>query len=115
MPAGMLADTPGEALASLFKGDRCSCHSLLFFLPWKSVMCGAAAAFCCCEAEKFEVRAERVSALTLLTKARDHLLPNQTWVCLPWSSKAKLLTPVMGKEIAGFIAGTKQGVQAAGA
>lgn len=37
-------------------------------------MCGVEAAFCCCEADEFEQKAERISDLTMLscqTKARE--------------------------------------------
>ena len=43
------------------------------------------------------------------------MLLNQTWVLLTLHSKAHLLTPGVVKESEAFIAGAKQGVQAASA
>lgn len=76
----MAADTTvsGEALASLKGGsDTADVPSLLPALK-ENVMCGVAAAFCCCEADEFEGKPERISDLIMLscqTKARDPRLP----------------------------------------
>lgn len=52
----------------------------------------------------------------LCTQAPNiHLLPYQTWVHLPAYSKVDILTQIVVKENAEFIAGAKQRVQEANA
>lgn len=53
--------------------DTADVPSLLPALK-ENAMCGVEAAFCCCEADEFEQKAERISDLTMLscqTKARE--------------------------------------------
>ena len=56
---------------------------------------------------------ELVAVLSLTaasnTNMHNFLLPNQTWVCSPSCSKAKLLTPACGVGSAVFMVGTIQG------